>query len=63
LNHRDQVIAAWQANHPGQDVFEERTLGITGFLHVSVDDWVRALQMQVNSTNGYIIKNQYSLID
>ena len=45
LNHRDQVIAAWQDNHPGQDVFEDRTLEITGFLHVSVDDWVRALNV------------------
>ncbi|TWC35697.1 hypothetical protein FBY03_110116 [Pseudomonas sp. SJZ079] len=62
LNHRDQVIAAWQVKHPGQDVFDDRTLEITGFLHVSVDYWVYSLDVQVDSTNGYIIKIQYSLI-
>ncbi|WP_025166378.1 DUF6969 family protein [Pseudomonas taeanensis] len=45
LNHRDQVISAWQQSHPGEDVLEDRKLEITGFLPISVDDWVRALKM------------------
>lgn len=39
LDHRDQVIAAWQAAHPQHDVFEDRALEITGYLPISVTDW------------------------
>ena len=34
---------AWQAAHPGQDVFEDRALEITGYLPISVEDWSQAL--------------------
>lgn len=44
LEHRDRVIEAWRAAHPGADVFEDRALEITGYLPISVDDWVEALQ-------------------
>ncbi|MGL3662852.1 DUF6969 family protein [Pseudomonas aeruginosa] len=43
IAHRDQVIAAWQAQHPESDVFEDRALEITGYLPISVDDWVALL--------------------
>ena len=43
IEHRDQVVAAWQATHPGEDVFEDRALEITGYLPISVDSWVQAL--------------------
>ena len=36
LEHRDRVIEAWRAAHPGEDVFEDRALGITGYLSISV---------------------------
>lgn len=43
LEHRDRVIDAWRTAHPGQDVFEDRALEITGYLPISVDAWVEAL--------------------
>jgi hypothetical protein len=43
VDHRDQVIAAWQVAHPGQDVFEDRALEITGFLPISIDTWTAEL--------------------
>lgn len=44
LRQRDAVIAAWQAEHPRDDVFEARQLEITGSLAVSVPELVRQLQ-------------------
>lgn len=38
IRHRDQVIAAWRQTHPDRDVFEDRTLEITGYLPIAVDD-------------------------
>ncbi|HEY8330328.1 MAG TPA: hypothetical protein VIO83_03240 [Pseudomonas sp.] len=43
IEHRDRVIEAWQTNHPGQDVFEDRALEITGYLPISVEEWSQAL--------------------
>lgn len=43
LEHRDRVIDCWQASHPGQDVFEDRALEITGYLPISVEEWSQAL--------------------
>jgi len=43
LEHRDRVVEAWRAAHPGEDIFEDRALEITGYLPISVDDWVEAL--------------------
>lgn len=43
IEHRDQVVAAWQVAHPGEDVFEDRALEITGYVPISVDSWVQAL--------------------
>ena len=43
LEHRDRVVEAWRAAHPGEDVFEDRALEITGYLPISVDAWVEAL--------------------
>ena len=46
LNHRDSVIAAWQQEHPGVDVMEDRDLDITGYLPISVDDWEKQLELE-----------------
>jgi hypothetical protein len=43
LHHRDTVISAWQEAHPGEDVFEDRRLDVTGYLAVDVDTWVNQL--------------------
>lgn len=44
LLHRDQVIHAWQQAYPERDVFEDRDLELTGYLPVSIDDWIAALR-------------------
>ncbi|GAB4466690.1 MAG: hypothetical protein OHK0044_06770 [Burkholderiaceae bacterium] len=43
LRHRDRVIAHWQARAPQLDVFEDRALETTGYLPISVDDWLSEL--------------------
>lgn len=43
IEHRDQVVSAWRAAHPSQDVFEDRALEITGYLPISIERWVEAL--------------------
>ena len=43
LIHRDAVISAWQQAHAGKDVFEERDLELTGYLSISVDEWLGSL--------------------
>ncbi len=40
LHHRDEVVAAWAAGHPGVDVFEDRGLEITGQLEISVEQQI-----------------------
>lgn len=44
LTHRDMVVGAWQHMHPEHDALEDRTLEITGYLSISVEEWVSALQ-------------------
>ena len=43
IRHRDQVIAAWRQAHPDCDVFEDRTLEITGYLPIAVEDLLARL--------------------
>lgn len=38
VRHRDIVLARWQSDHPGVDVFEDRALEITGYLPISVEE-------------------------
>ena len=33
------------STHPGLDVLEDRNLDITGYIPISVDDWVKPLEM------------------
>ncbi len=44
LLQRDEVVAAWQAQHPKRDVYEDRKLEITGHLEISVDQQVRRVR-------------------
>lgn len=44
LDHRDRVVEAWHKAHPDLDVFEDRALEITGYLPISIDDWVQQLR-------------------
>ena len=52
LTHRDAVIDAWAKAHPEGDVFEDRELGVTGYLPISVEETigeVRALAKRRSS--------------
>ncbi|HRK56897.1 MAG TPA: hypothetical protein PLQ67_05150, partial [Burkholderiaceae bacterium] len=49
VRHRDAVIGWHRAQAPQHDVFEDRTLEVTGSLTISVDDWMAQLaQAQVD---------------
>ncbi|MGR7921505.1 DUF6969 family protein [Zobellella denitrificans] len=51
LWHRDEAVAEWRRRHPGEDVFEDRRLEITGYLPISVDDWLAELQAELDSSS------------
>lgn len=44
LIHRDAVIGAWARAHPDRDVFEDRELGVTGYLPISVESTLAELE-------------------
>jgi len=44
VRERDAVVAAWQREHPGADVFEDRGLDITGYLPISAETLIAALE-------------------
>lgn len=51
LLHRDQVIRAWQQAYPERDLFEERDLALTGYLPISIDDWIGTLRHSLVTRN------------
>jgi hypothetical protein len=44
LRHRDQVISNWARAHPGSEVLEDRALGVTGYLPISVEETVQSVR-------------------
>ncbi len=44
LRRRDEVVAAWAAQHPAEDVLEDRDLDVTSFLDISVDDQIARIR-------------------
>lgn len=44
VRHRDEVISEWARRHPETDVFEDRELGVTGFLPISVENLLQELR-------------------
>ena len=44
LRHRDQVVEAWQRNHPERDVLEDRALEITGYMPIDIQQWAAEIQ-------------------
>lgn len=44
LRQRDRVVAAWQEEHPGVDVYEDRELEITGSLAISVERQIERVE-------------------
>ncbi len=47
IKQRDAAIKAWQAAHPGDDVFEDRNLEVTGELRISVNDRLEQLRQSL----------------
>ena len=43
LHERDAAVVAWRAQHPEEDVFEDRRLEITSQRAISVDDQIAAI--------------------
>lgn len=44
LRKRDTVLAKWKKEHPNEDVFELRELGIPSMMDISIDAQIDALQ-------------------
>ncbi|QXP82634.1 hypothetical protein [Methylococcus sp. Mc7] len=43
LRERDAVVARWQKDHPGVDVYEDRALDVTGYLPIDVEARIREI--------------------
>ena len=43
LEHRDEVIENWRQQFPDQDVFEDRTLEVTGEYNISVENQLESV--------------------
>ncbi len=43
LRQRDAEIEKWQADHPKEDVYEDRNLEVTSSIKISVDDQIKAV--------------------
>ena len=41
LRSRDEVVAQWEKDHPGVDVFEDRRLDIAGYLPIDVEAQIK----------------------
>lgn len=48
LRHRDEVVSAWADAHAGTDVFEDRDLEMTGWVRISIEDQIAAVQDEIN---------------
>lgn len=44
LLHRDEVVNVWQKTYPEQDVLEDRQLEMTGYLPISVEEWLKMVE-------------------
>lgn len=43
LRTRDQVVAEWMGKNPGADVFEDRSLELTGYTPISVEQQIKSI--------------------
>ena len=48
LQHRDQVVTAWTEQHQDRDTFEDRDLDVTGWVRISVDDQMVAIEQAIS---------------
>ena len=52
LQKRDAVVAKWQANHPDEDVFEDRKLDLPSAVEISIGEQIHALETAVQERRG-----------
>ncbi len=52
LAQRDASVATWAAQHPGTDVFEDRTLDITSQLRISVPEQIARVEALLTQTSS-----------
>ncbi|NQU72481.1 MAG: hypothetical protein HQ514_18165 [Rhodospirillales bacterium] len=51
LESRDDIVARWEANHPGVNVYEDRELEITSVIPISLDDQLKQACKALDSRN------------
>jgi hypothetical protein len=51
LDSRDEIVARWEANHPGVNVYEDRELEITSAIPISLDDQLKQASKALDSRN------------
>lgn len=52
LQGRDAVVAKWQANHPDEDVFEDRNLDLPSAVEISIGEQIHALETAVQERSS-----------
>jgi len=52
LVHRDQVIESWQQKYPDQDVYEDRSLEVTGEYDISVESQCTKVENAIEKLNA-----------
>ncbi|RED48660.1 DUF6969 family protein [Aestuariispira insulae] len=49
LEERDRVVAEWAEKHPDRDVYEDRSLEITSYMPVSVEEQIARINQELSS--------------
>lgn len=49
IHKRDEVIAAWEEQHPDTNVFEDRGLEVTSYVDITIDDQVAAVRERLDA--------------
>ncbi len=52
VERRDEVIAAWARDHPGENVYEDRDLEVTSETEISVPDQMNAIRAALEGRGG-----------
>lgn len=52
LHQRDAKVAAWQAEHPDTDAFEDRDLEVTSICTISVNHQIKQLRKAIKNLGG-----------
>ena len=52
LLQRDRIIQEWAAQHPGKDVFEDRSLDMTGIVDININTQINRIQAALDWSNS-----------